>query len=287
MVRRALRTREVGHAGTLDPMATGVLVVAVGEATKLVPYLTDARKTYEARLELGRETDTLDALGQVVTEVPPDDELLALLSGVPAPLPARMASAVAAELGRTSQDPPIYSAIQQDGERAYARARRGEAVVLSPRPVLVHTLEITGFTATPGPTLDVRVTADKGYYVRALGRDLARHLGTVGHLSALRRIASGGFTVEQAVTFPAARESLEQRMIPLAVAARQALPAAELSEAGVVDARCGRRVRPEDFLGTPPRGEASAWFDPSGGLVAVGVIEDSGRVIRGFAPESR
>jgi tRNA pseudouridine55 synthase len=288
MVRRALRTREVGHAGTLDPMATGVLVLAIGEATKLVPYLTGATKTYVARLELGKETDTLDAMGQVTIErAVPDDVLgeLAELAASPEPeLPPRLAAAVAAERARTAQDPPAFSAIQRDGERAYARARRGEPTDLPPRQVRVHRLEITGSGSEPRPWLDLSLVADKGYYVRSLARDVAYALGTVGTLTALRRTASGTFGEAEAIPLPSPPEVLTARIIGLATAARRALPAACLSDAGVLAARFGRRVPAAEFVTATAEGEPAAWLDGAGALVAVGVADEGGsaRVLRGF-----
>ena len=235
-----------------------------------------------ARLELGRETDTLDAMGNVVAERAPDEDLLAALEAV-VPTP-RLAAAVAAELARTAQDPPVYSAIQTGGERAYALARRGEEVILEPRAVRVHHLAITGMGRAPAPWLELEVRADKGYYVRSLGRDLARALGTVGHLTSLRRIASGGFTLHEATPLSSPRAELEARLLPLADAARRALPSATLAEPGVVGARFGRRVRLEDFDDVGARSEPTAWFDRAGTLVAVGTVEEDGRVVRGFAP---
>jgi len=283
-VRRLLGMREVGHAGTLDPMATGVLVLALGEATKLVPYLTNAAKEYEARVVLGRETDTLDALGTVTTEARPDRALLDALAAGHEALGPFVLEAIAAELTRTSQEPPAYSAIQTGGERAYAKARRGEAFVLEAREVRVRSLLITRTAAVPEPFLDLRVRADKGYYVRSLARDLARRLGTVGHLASLRRTDSGGFRVEEAVSLTATRDEMMARVIPLDDAARRALPALILSPEGARDARLGRRVRREDLDGEVARGEPSAWFGrDGGGLVAVGLLaDDVGRVLRGF-----
>ena len=292
IVRRALKTREVGHAGTLDPMATGVLVLAIGEATKLVPYLTSAAKRYEARVLLGTGTDTLDALGKVVEEQEVDPELREALDRWPEGASPRLVSALAAELARTSQDAPIFSAIQQNGERAYARARRGETVTIDARPVRVHELTVTAAAGTPSAWIDVRVQADKGYYVRALGRDLALGLGTVGHLTALRRTDSGGFVDSDAVSLDAPREEIESHLIPLATAARRALPSVSLTEAGVRDARCGKLVRLQDFIGLElaTTGEACAWFDGTGELVAIGIVggvegEEGGRVLRGFLPQ--
>jgi len=281
-IRRIFKTREVGHAGTLDPMATGVLVLALGEATKLVPYLTNAAKVYEARLELGRETDTLDAMGRVTEERALDAGLLEALDAGVSPLAPRIAGAVAAELARTSQEPPRFSAIQENGERAHARARRGESFVLEEREVRVHRLVVASVGTTGAPWIDLEVKADKGYYVRSLGRDLAHALGTVGHLKGLRRVDSGGFTVDEACALDAEPDALRARLIPLAAAARRALPALILTELGVREARFGRRVRREDLGGDAPVGVPSGWFDEGGSLVAIGIVEEDGRVLRGF-----
>jgi tRNA pseudouridine55 synthase len=283
-LRRALGTREIGHAGTLDPMATGVLVVAVGEATKLVPYLTDAAKSYVARLRLGVATDTLDALGAVVEERAVPEALRDVLARADASTGGALAEALAAELARTAQIPPAFSAIKQDGERAHARARRGEEVVLPPREVRVHELVVTATGGGAEPFVELRVTAAKGYYVRSLGRDLAERLGTVGHLTSLRRLASGTFTVDEAVPIPSPREVLESRIIPLPVAARRVLPAATLTAEGVVFARCGKHLAPEHFEGRPPGATPTAWLDALGDVVAIGVFEGEGRALRGFVP---
>ena len=284
VVRRALKTREVGHAGTLDPMATGALVLAIGEATKLVPYLTDAAKEYEARIALGSETDTLDAMGKVVAEREIDRELRAALGAATQPLPPAIQTAVDAEIARTSQTPPSYSAIHTDGERAYAKARRGETVVLEARPVRVHELVVTAMSSEEA-FLEVTVKADKGYYVRSLARDLAHGLGTLGHLTALRRIDSGGFSIASALPLHSPREALAERIISLPEAARRALPALVLTDEGVREARFGRRVPFELLASGEARDVPSAWFDQAGVLVAIGVWEENGgRVLRGFHP---
>jgi tRNA pseudouridine55 synthase len=284
IVRRAFKTREVGHAGTLDPMATGVLVLALGEATKLVPYLTDAPKDYEALLELGRATDTLDAMGRVTEVRELDAELLMALAAGVEHASQRLEAAVASELARTSQEPPAFSAIHTGGERAHAKARRGETFVLEERAVRVHRLRVVATSGAPTPSIKLSVRADKGYYVRSLGRDLARALGTVGHLTALRRVESGGFAVTEASRLDASPEALRERLLPLAAAAQRAMPAATLTELGVREARFGRRVRYDDFEGDVVTGVPSAWFDRDGRLVAVGMIEEDGRVLRGFGP---
>jgi tRNA pseudouridine55 synthase len=254
--RKTLGTREIGHAGTLDPMATGVLVLAIGDATKLVPYLSASDKEYEATIALGVTTDTLDADGKETSRVP-----------VPPSWTSSLDAALDEERKRTMQLPPIFSAIHAKGARSHELARRGEAVELDERPVRVVSLDLT---ATHAESLDVRMVVSKGFYVRALARDLAARLGTVGHLTALRRVRSGTFTLADAGA-----------MIPLVTAATRVLPTATLTEMGVLHARAGRRV-PLDDLGMTEAGE-HAWLAPDGALVAIGRIEDgSGKVTRGF-----
>ena len=280
-VRRALGTREVGHAGTLDPMATGVLVVAVGEATKLVPWLTAARKHYRTTLALGVETDTLDAMGRVTRSVAVGDDLRAELArGIQ---PGLLAEALRGERARTAQVPPAFSAVHTGGERAYDRARRGESVVLEPREVAVFELALVACSPDP-PSVTLDVEASKGFYVRSLARDLAASLGTVGHLTALRRTRSGTFDAEGAVLLSASPEELASRLVHLADAAARVLPVARLTEAGADHARNGRRV-PAAEIECASADLPSAWLDPTGALVAVGEVDGAGngRVVRGFA----
>ncbi len=274
-VRRALRTRAVGHAGTLDPMATGVLVIAVGEATKLVRWLTADDKAYSATLALGAETDTLDAEGKIIEEAPVGDISLAAARAAAGPF-----------VGTYGQFPPAFSAIRVDGERLHERARRGETVVVPERRVTVHRLEILEVAEQ---RIEFEVESAKGFYVRSLGRDLARALGTRGHLVALRRIRSGAFDLSNAVDAALlasaaedeeARAELTSRLIGL-TAACGAMPHVTLDERGVEDARHGRRILVAD---TPPQGvEPIALLDREGALVAVGRSEgDYLQVIRGF-----
>ncbi len=276
-IRRALGTRDVGHAGTLDPMATGVLVALVGEATKLAPFLTAEEKEYETTIVLGVETDTLDAEGKITRQAPVEE-------GILRPGQGRLPRALETERVRVSQVPPAYSAIHVGGERSHRRARRGEQVALEPRPVLVRSLEALGTGLDPTPWISLRLRASKGYFVRSLARDLAEALGTVGHLTALRRTRSGSFTLDDAVALDATDEELRARLLPLGVAASRALPVAYLTESGVRDARLGRAVRSSD-LDAPGAG-LSAWLDENATLVAVGAVEEdgAGRVVRGFGP---
>lgn len=187
-VRRASGERRVGHAGTLDPMATGLLVVLVGPATRLAPYLTAAEKRYEATIVFGAATDTDDREGEVVAEaaVPPDVFE-----------PARAQSLLDGVLGKSMQMPPAYSAIKVDGQVAHRAARGGEALALEPRPIHVHEASLLGINAEAGEWR-VDFTVSKGTYVRALARDLGERAGTLAHLGALRRTASGRFDVAAA-----------------------------------------------------------------------------------------
>jgi tRNA pseudouridine55 synthase len=268
VLRRTLKTREVGHAGTLDPMATGVLVVAIGEATKLVPYLTAADKSYLGTVALGVGTDSLDADGTPTETRPP-----------PADWQARLDDALARERARVLQAPPIISAIRKDGVRSYEAARRGETLDLPPRPVRVIALHALATREDP-PAIDLEVTAAKGYYVRSLARDLAEGVGAAGHLTSLRRTRSGSFTLDEAVPLDA--PDLGTHLLPLAAGAARALPMVQLTSPATLDARAGRPVDPAAF--TPPLGEGPhAWLDPEGVLVAIGTLENGfGRVVRGF-----
>ena len=264
-VRRALGTKSVGHAGTLDPMATGVLVVAVGEATKLVPYLSAADKEYEAAVALGVATDTLDAEGRETAR-----------AEVPASWRASLDEALEAERKRTMQLPPVFSAIHAKGARAHELARRGAPVELAERPVRIVSLEVTSLADAE---IRLRLAVSKGYYVRALARDLAARLETVGHLSALRRVRAGAFSIAEAIAIDALDR--EVALLPLAEAAARVLPTCTLTEGGTQHARAGRAV-PLDDLGSRAELE-HAWLARSGELVAIGRIDGGvGRVVRGF-----
>jgi tRNA pseudouridine55 synthase len=282
-LRKALGTREIGHAGTLDPMATGVLVVALGEGTKLVPYLTAADKSYDATVRLGLATDTLDADGRETASAPVAPEVLAwLAAGSPGAPPERVARALEAEAARATQVPPEYSAVKRGGVRAHEAARRGEAPVLAPRPVCVRGIAITGVGADPYPFVALRLTVTKGYYVRSLARDLAAALGTAGHLTSLRRTRSGAFAIDEAIAPDAPREALDEHVVPLAGAAARALPSVTLGADAAEHARHGRPV-PAGALAAAGAGP-HAWLAADGALVAVGERgpDGSGRVLRGF-----
>ena len=184
IVRRAVRERRVGHTGTLDPFATGLLVVLVGRGTRLIPYVEGEPKVYEATIRFGAETDTDDSTGTVIKEAS-------------SPSDAAIASAIPALSGAIDQVPPAYSAKQVEGRRAYAAARSGAPLELPPARVTVHDWTILG---REGDDLRVRISCGSGTYIRALARDLGRLAGSAAHLSALRRLRSGAFDVADAVS---------------------------------------------------------------------------------------
>ena len=185
-LRGKLRMKRVGHAGTLDPMATGLLIMLVGKATRVSQYLTSLDKEYEGTIELGKVTDTQDAEGEVLETIP-----------VPVFTEAEMRAAVTSFLGDQYQTPPMYSAVKVDGVPLYKSARKGEEVEREPRFIRVMSWDITRFAL---PHLDFRLRCTKGTYVRTLAHDLGRKLGCGAHLAALRRTASDKFHVSQALT---------------------------------------------------------------------------------------
>jgi tRNA pseudouridine55 synthase len=221
-VRRATGIRRVGHAGTLDPAATGLLVILVGAATRLARFVTAVDKEYVADVTFGTETDTCDAEGEIVAGAPVPPELTD---------PSYAASIVRALVGEHEQIPPSFSAVKREGEKAYEAARAGRTVELEPRPYRVTSAELETVDQVPAVTWRVRTTVSKGTYVRAIARDLGRSLGTVAHLSALRRTRSGAIDVGRASTVADVRdagaEGLERLCIPALEAL--ALPIVDLS----------------------------------------------------------
>ncbi|MBN8530962.1 MAG: tRNA pseudouridine(55) synthase TruB [Alphaproteobacteria bacterium] len=186
MVKRILRPLKIGHAGTLDPLASGILPLALGEATKLMPYLFDAEKTYRFTVEWGAETETDDKESAAVNQSavrPSEAEILVALPGF---------------VGRVWQTPPIYSAIKLDGQRAYDLARGGEIPEMTPREVDIHSLTL--LECPDNDHASFEMTCGKGTYVRSLARELGRKLGCFGHVSMLRRTAVGNFSLDQAIS---------------------------------------------------------------------------------------
>ncbi|WP_314307152.1 tRNA pseudouridine(55) synthase TruB [Actinomyces johnsonii] len=303
--RRLAATRKVGHAGTLDPMATGLLVLGIGRATRFLTYLVGADKTYESTIRLGMETTTEDAEGQVVAArgCRIDD----LIEG-------RLQEALASLTGRIQQVPSAISAIKVNGVRAYKRVRDGQDVELEARPVTIHELRLTGEPRQAGVDLpgaaagdasagaedgvggevqvvdlEVVVSCSSGTYVRALARDLGRTLGCGAHLIALRRTGVGPFDVGQAHTLTALSEQVETdaatpdprgvTTIPLEEVARRCFERLDLTEA---EARGLRFGQPLDVAALE-RAQS-----PVGNAVPVASKEAPGqRVVAGFAPDGR
>jgi tRNA pseudouridine55 synthase len=245
VARRALGTRRIGHAGTLDPFATGLLVVLVGHATRLHPYVEGEPKVYEATIRFGVETDTADRTGVRVREAP-------------LPTPTRVSEGIVRLTGPIEQVPPAYSAKQVGGVRAYAAARRGEPLVLQPTTVVIHRWEVR---AQQGADLAVTITCGGGTYVRSLARDLGVVAGSVACLTSLRRIRSGHFDVAGAASLDQLREG-KAHILPARTAV-PGLPAEELSD---LDAR---RVARGESVPASVNGSRAALVAGDGALLAI------------------
>ena len=275
VARRVLSVRKVGHAGTLDPMATGLLVLGVGAATRLLGHLSGSDKTYDATVRLGQSTVTDDAEGEVTATtsaagVGEDD----------------VRAALAAQVGALQQVPSSVSAVKVGGRRSYDRVRAGEEFELAARSVTVHRIDVHR-VGRPTPELldvDVTVACSTGTYIRAIARDVGAALGVGGHLTALRRTSSGPFAIDRARPVEDAAAALAgpgsgAGVLALADAARAVFPARELSAEEAVAVGHGQRV--------PATGAAGlhAALAPDGRLVAL--VEDAGQVARvavGFPP---
>jgi tRNA pseudouridine55 synthase len=259
--RRLCATRKVGHAGTLDPMATGVLVLGVGRATKLLTFLVGCDKDYTATIRLGQVTVTDDAEGDVTASV----------GALGVERDAVVAAAVPLT-GAIEQVPSAVSAIKVNGERAYHRVRSGESVELAARSVTVSRFVVGDTRAadadgTPVLDVDVEVTVSSGTYVRALARDLGAALGCGGHLTALRRTRVGGFSIADAHPLAdlEARQGERMPVTPLAEAARAAFAVREIDEAQARTLGYGQRLESD----VPGRTEPVAAIGPDGTLVAM------------------
>jgi len=270
VVKRLLREASLprpknGHGGTLDPLATGVLPIALGEATKFAGRLLDATKAYEFTVAWGRATATDDAEGATVAESPVRPTAAAIHAVVPR------------FTGPIVQTPPAYSALKVDGERAYARARAGETVVLAERRVTVHAFDLV---AARADSADFAATVSKGTYIRSLARDLAVDLGTVGHVAALRRTKAGPFTLAHAVSLDKLAEMLqatpEQAILPL-TAGLDDIPALPVTPEDAAALRQGRML--------PGHPAPHGLYLATDGPVPVALVDVSSaavRVVRGL-----
>ncbi len=259
-VRWALDAKKAGHAGTLDPEATGILAVALGEATKTVPYVTDAMKAYVFTVRLGVATNTDDAEGEVIktSEVRPSDDAIQ--------------SALAGFVGDIMQVPPAFSAVKIDGERAYAKARAGEEVELEARPLFVESLELL---ERPDPDHAVfEMVCGKGGYVRSVARDLGEVLGCHGHVTRLRRIWSGPFELEDAITLEAIEKmarnpELDEKLLPLSAGLID-LPELPTTDEGATRLRNGN---PGLVIAADAKFGEVAWASLRGEPIAVGTYK--------------
>lgn len=260
--RRVFGTRKVGHAGTLDPMATGLLVVGIEAATRLLTFVVGADKTYLATIRLGQSTGTDDADGEIQASA--DPERIAAIT------PDEIATGIAALTGAISQVPSAVSAIKVDGRRAYDRVRAGEDVVLAARDVVVSRFDVLDDRPGDGGVrdLDVVVDCSSGTYIRALARDLGEALGVGAHLTALRRTRVGPFDVADASSLD---DLAEARPLTAADAAALILPVLEVSAQEAVDLRHGKRLVGQR---TRLQGPRAAAIDPDGALI--GVVERRG-----------
>ncbi len=259
-VRRLTQAQKAGHGGTLDPIATGVLPIALGEATKTVPYVVEATKAYRFEMCFGEARDTDDAEGEVVATSPerPGD------------------GAIEAALGRFRgailQTPPRFAAVKIDGERAYDLARRGEAVELAPRPVEIHALELLERPSADHAVFEM--TCGKGAYVRAIARDLGDVLGCYGHVTALRRLAVGGFRAENAVTLATLAQLVEDDALPQALVslttALADIPALAVTEPQAQRLRSGQPIRAARQLVTGDGDADTVRVQLAGEVVALG-----------------
>ena len=262
MVRRWSGQRRIGHTGTLDPMASGVLVLCLGIATRLVEYYQGHDKVYLAEITLGAATDTYDVLGQVTETAP-----------VPPLTPEQIEQALERFRGAIEQIPPVYSALKQEGERLHVRARRGEAVTVKPRAVTIHRLDLVGFH--PPDRLTIRVHCSAGTYIRSLAHDIGRALGTVAHLSRLRRERVGPFSLEQAHTLDeikAAAEAGELERLLLPVGAGIDLPAIPLDQDAIRRLGQGQKIRlplPQDVAAGLKVWSLAQAVDPRGQMVGI------------------
>jgi tRNA pseudouridine55 synthase len=252
IARRLLNANKAGHAGTLDPLASGVLPLAFGEATKTVPYLVEARKTYRFTVRWGAETTTDDAEGPVTRESAARPSLDAIIAGLPA------------FVGEIMQAPPAFSAVKVGGERAYDLARDGETVTLEPRVAQIHRIEVA--EVPDGDHAVFEMVCGKGTYVRAFARDLGRVLGCLGHVQGLTRLAVGPFSLKAAISLETLEESAKsgaakRLLMPLATALDD-IPALAVTDQEAAQLRLGQailargRVSPREEA--VPEGDAEA-----------------------------
>ncbi len=263
-VRKASGIRRVGHAGTLDPAASGVLLVCLGQATRVSQYLMEGRKRYDAQILLGVSTDSGDSEGKITYQAPDVEITL-----------EQIEQALSLFLGRIEQVPPMYSALKHEGTALYKLARRGIEVERAPRVVEIYDLELTAWTP---PLLRLEVECSKGTYLRALARDLGEKLGTGGHLQRLVRLASGSFTLDEAVSLSTVEESFAQGYWPQIL---HPLDEALLHyDAVIVDGETEKKIRQGQWVKgfEPPDGPLCRAYSSSGRFVALLRYDEEAKV---------
>lgn len=266
VARKSFGQRKAGHAGTLDPLASGLLAVCLGRATRLVPYLMDGEKRYLATVALGSSTDTDDSEGETIEDAPvPDlsvDDITACCDRF---------------VGAISQIPPVYSAIKRDGEALYKKARRGDDVRPEPRIVVVHSIDVR---SVGGGEIELDIVCGKGTYIRSIARDLAEALGTKGHLSSLKRTSSSGFGVGDAIpldrlkTGPAPFEAIVSMADAIAW-----MPTTRVGENDLTLIADGRPIPRDDATDLDADNDAAVRIlSPDGSLAAIGRV-DGDRIV--------
>jgi tRNA pseudouridine55 synthase len=264
--QRLVRPAKVGHAGTLDPLATGILVVGVGPATRLVEHIQRMRKVYDAEFLLGRTSDTEDVEGRVVP-----------LENPPRPTREQIEAVLPRYVGQIEQVPPAFSALKVKGRRAYDLARRGEVVKLAPRPVIIYAIELLNFQY---PKFRLRITCGSGTYIRSLGRDLAVALGSGAVMSRLERTAIGDFTIDSACQIDdLTADRLPEHLLPARLAVAD-LPSVTLDAEQIGRIRHGLTIENRWKV----RGDAISAVDQTGGLLAILTTRSGGTLgpIRNF-----
>ncbi|MGR3289889.1 MAG: tRNA pseudouridine(55) synthase TruB [Paracoccaceae bacterium] len=259
-VKWAFEAKKAGHAGTLDPDATGVLAIAFGEATKTIPYVTDALKAYRFTLRLGQATNTDDAEGTIIAQSdsrPDDDEIIAALPGF---------------VGDIMQVPPKFSAVKIDGQRAYKLARDGEDIEIAARPLFVDSLDF--FSRPDSNRVELELVCGKGGYVRSIARDLGEVLGCFGHVETLRRVWSGPFEAENAYSLQqiedlARTPEIDELLLPLEIGLDD-LPELVASAEGAARLRHGN---PGLVVASDAEYGEEAWASYQGKAVAVGIYK--------------
>lgn len=264
-------SKKAGHTGTLDPMATGLLPICLGEATKFSHYQLEAVKSYQAIIKLGEQTDTGDAEGQVIATAP-----------VPVLTPIMLENVTAQFLGEIAQIPPMYSALKKDGKKLYELAREGIEIERAARTITIYALSLNVLSAYE---ISLDVTCSKGSYVRVLGEDIAKALATVGHLTALRRLQTGDFTISNAITLPAF-EALDfkarfDKLLPVD-ACVVSLPSLVLDHSQAERIKHGQRLNVKPLMQAQQIGLTATQkfrlFDTRQQFLGIGLLEPSGRL---------